>query len=560
MLQRKAAGMESPGPVPPAVGETLRSPGHFLDPAARASLEPRFGHDFSRVRIHTDAGAAESARLVNARAYTVGRDIVFAAGQYQPASPDGRRLLAHELAHVAQQGGFVPPMRSTPGGKPGAQQGGSVPERHSSHGAYQIDDSHEREADRVSEAVLSGAAGIDFGRTSAPHLARKENDYAESKKQILAELNRSMPAAILGMIDGLDRETRVKLASDPDVVRAIAALPSGSVALIRKHFAAAQPADFIDKPAAGSGAGAMSRAAFESVMKQRYRVKDIHTGTFQEQQFGDMKESDWHVWHPGSSSETYTWIVEAFQNFEKTFGGIPPVDKIVFFESEYSMASPGHAVKNPGVLSSYALGMLTIYKGVTTSNNVRLDTKQFIAPTAVQSVHGNITHELGHGISEIALDQSGTGPAGQDPQLYVDYRKAVGWTASGAAKLYDIQAPGVAQTLSSGSLPPSDLQITEDNWDLDKWKERPVTAYMAANPADDFSEAISAYVNHPDALKRLSPARYKFIDERKAKWGPAAKQHLNVWEAAKKGGQPRTLLPAEKPNVWEQAKQGQVQP
>jgi hypothetical protein len=78
---------------------------------------------------------------------------------------------------------------------------------------------------------------------------------------------------------------------------------------------------------------------------------------------------------------------------------------------------------------------------------------------------------------------------------------------------------------------------------------------MTYDPAEDFSEAIAVYVNDPDRLKKFSPARYKFIDERKAKWGPAAKQHINVWEAAKKGGQPRTLRPSEKPNIWERAKE-----
>jgi len=66
-------------------------------------MESRFGHDFSRVRIHTDEKAAESARAVNALAYTAGHDIVFGAGQYVPETPEGRRLLAHEMTHVVQQ-------------------------------------------------------------------------------------------------------------------------------------------------------------------------------------------------------------------------------------------------------------------------------------------------------------------------------------------------------------------------------------------------------------------------------------------------------------------------
>jgi len=66
-------------------------------------MEQRFGHDFSRVRVHADAKAQMSAQAVNANAYTVGNDIVFASGRYLPGLAEGRRLLAHELTHVVQQ-------------------------------------------------------------------------------------------------------------------------------------------------------------------------------------------------------------------------------------------------------------------------------------------------------------------------------------------------------------------------------------------------------------------------------------------------------------------------
>jgi hypothetical protein len=91
--------------VPPVVHEVLRSPGQQLDTNTRNAVEPRFGHDFSRVRVHTDAKAAQSARAVDALAYTVGSDVVFGANRYSPETPDGQRLLAHELAHVVQQEG-----------------------------------------------------------------------------------------------------------------------------------------------------------------------------------------------------------------------------------------------------------------------------------------------------------------------------------------------------------------------------------------------------------------------------------------------------------------------
>ncbi len=89
--------------APSIVHEVLRSSGQPLDAGARAFMEPRFGFDFGKVRVHSDARAGESAQAVRAHAYTVGSDLVFAPGRYAPATSAGRKLLAHELAHVVQQ-------------------------------------------------------------------------------------------------------------------------------------------------------------------------------------------------------------------------------------------------------------------------------------------------------------------------------------------------------------------------------------------------------------------------------------------------------------------------
>ncbi|HEU4561279.1 MAG TPA: DUF4157 domain-containing protein [Longimicrobium sp.] len=103
-LQRSASGA-APGFAPPAVHDVLASAGTPLDPSVRARMEPRFGHSFADVRVHTDARAADSARAVGAHAYAAGTHVVFGAGRYTPGSADGRRLIAHELAHVVQQRG-----------------------------------------------------------------------------------------------------------------------------------------------------------------------------------------------------------------------------------------------------------------------------------------------------------------------------------------------------------------------------------------------------------------------------------------------------------------------
>jgi len=111
VIQRKAianqaapsAPTQESSEVSPTVREVLRSPGQPLDPVTRAFMEPRFCHDFSHVRVHTGDAAEQSARNVNARAYTVGQDIVFARQEYASETSAGRKLLAHELVHTIQQ-------------------------------------------------------------------------------------------------------------------------------------------------------------------------------------------------------------------------------------------------------------------------------------------------------------------------------------------------------------------------------------------------------------------------------------------------------------------------
>src|SRR5947208_5652496 len=97
---------QSNGPMdaaPASVDHALASPGRPLEPALRQNMEQRFGYDFSRVRVHSGAAAEQSARDVNAYAYTVGHDMVFGAGRFTPGTHEGQRLIAHELTHVVQQ-------------------------------------------------------------------------------------------------------------------------------------------------------------------------------------------------------------------------------------------------------------------------------------------------------------------------------------------------------------------------------------------------------------------------------------------------------------------------
>jgi hypothetical protein len=102
-VQPAPASPSADVPAQAHVDDALASPGRPLDAGTRRSMEARFGHDFSRVRVHDDARASATADQLEAAAFTVGEDIAFASGRYDPAGPEGGRLLAHELAHVVQQ-------------------------------------------------------------------------------------------------------------------------------------------------------------------------------------------------------------------------------------------------------------------------------------------------------------------------------------------------------------------------------------------------------------------------------------------------------------------------
>jgi len=140
--------------APRIVHDVLRSPGRPLEPAVRGEMEARFGHDFSRVRIHTDARAAESARAVDAVAYTVGGDVVFDSGRYSPQTEAGSHLLAHELAHVVQHSAAAAEARVA-----ASEAEGAAPAR-------------EREAEAAAQAVTAGARPQVAHRTPAGAIQR----------------------------------------------------------------------------------------------------------------------------------------------------------------------------------------------------------------------------------------------------------------------------------------------------------------------------------------------------------------------------------------------------
>jgi Domain of unknown function (DUF4157) len=164
-----------------AVSEALQSTGQPLDASTQEFMESRFDHDFSRVRVHTDAKAAQSAHEVGALAYTVGSNIAFAAGQYAPQTRGGKRLLAHELTHVTQQ--HVQGKRFQAFSKGGAK--GDVYEREAEQKADEVvgDDSE------VQKMLAENLEKIKCGDYDADAKAK----YAAARKLLAADLAMQFP-------------------------------------------------------------------------------------------------------------------------------------------------------------------------------------------------------------------------------------------------------------------------------------------------------------------------------------------------------------------------------
>lgn len=170
VLRRRddATGQGACGQAVPAIVEgVLRTPGQALDRPSRAFFEPRFGRDFSQVRVHHDAMAARSADAVNARAYTAGTHLVFASGQHVPDSAAGRELLAHELAHVVQQAGAAPLVQRQAADTPTTPSPLAPPRTATAEEQKQIETAREAALARTEQALNASGnvpeISIDFG-------------------------------------------------------------------------------------------------------------------------------------------------------------------------------------------------------------------------------------------------------------------------------------------------------------------------------------------------------------------------------------------------------------
>ena len=148
--------------------QRTRGGGQKLDNGIRDRMESAIGADFSGVRIHTDAQADKMSRAVSARAFTVGRDIYFRQGAYQPGSSNGRELLAHELTHVVQQSGAISLQPKLTVSQPG--------------------DRYEQEAEQVAQAYSRLDHQFTVNPEFANSLAQRQAEECDSKESVQTKL------------------------------------------------------------------------------------------------------------------------------------------------------------------------------------------------------------------------------------------------------------------------------------------------------------------------------------------------------------------------------------
>lgn len=278
--------------------------------------------------------------------------------------------------------------------------------------------------------------------------------------------------------------------------------------------------------------GPISRAEFENYVMHNFNVGAVRTGTQQEQEQSLTRNgspapsiSNWQSWSPADPSEDYSFIIKAIEDVASTFGAVPNITDITFYQMYYTLTG-GVAVADPHAGASFGAGHLDVFRAfgqdhtfpVARSSSAGSYPSVFTAvgspgssagaPSPLQSreqnISENIAHELGHGISEAAYQA--------DAQVFTNFGNAVGWVGTSPALLYDVGQSAVQTAISSNTTPPAQYQIAPDHWNDPQWIEQPMTYYsVAGGLGEDFAESIAAYIYARVILQARSPRRYQFI-------------------------------------------------
>lgn len=310
---------------------------------------------------------------------------------------------------------------------------------------------------------------------------------------------------------------------------------------------------------------AMTHAEFDGMLRRRFGVQRIATGTEDEQRTlltprggappGGVVLPGWQAWDPGASSTAYASILASLEDTARSLGGLPAISEVLFLRTHYIVGANGIGVAEPSTGASFGAGHLSVHETAVSGNKGLPTGRSTVtgayppvviglaprpgeiagapqpAPTREQHIRRILTHELGHGVAEAAM--------AADMQTFIAYARAVGWSAGA---LFDIGQSAAAQALAAGTPPPPALRITPERWNDPAWVEQPVSRYMVeGGPGEDFAEAVMAYVQEPALLQARSPARFRFVAANRDRWLP---QLMRLPQVGDFPAPPRDRVPA----------------
>lgn len=443
--------------APAIVHEVVGSPGHPLDAATRAYFESRFERDFSQVRVHSDARAAESARRVDAIAYAVNQDVVFGTGQYRPDSADGRHLLAHELAHTVQQ-------RNT-SGQASTDLDSAEAEAHRAAGALDMPAATGMapKVESYSPGLYRQASGAASPTASAP-TAMTEAEFERIMKQ---------KYGTIAIRTGTEAEQTAEVASRIRPSPPAITLPGW------KSW----------NPGANSQVYEWVLQSLEDFQSSIGGVPAIHTIVFYNTEY-ELTTNPVGVQVPSANPDAGA-----------SFGAGQLTIYSAFTKRNKALPI---ARSNPqGNYPPVVIGV-TGTTGQTPGAPLPL-------PAQEESSRRMLTHELGHGLAEAAHNV--------EPGLFDEYKREVGWVATqlfdiGQPAVQSAIAngsPPPAQfeiTVKNWNSPQWVEQPVSDYM-------------VSGGPAEDFAEAVMTFVREPNLLLSRSPHRFRFLSDRKDRWQPA---------------------------------------
>ncbi len=300
--------------APPSVRRVLKSSGQPLDAGTRVFFESRFGYDFSQVRVHTDAQASESAHSVNAGAYTVGRDVVFASGRFAPHTEAGKFLLAHELTHVVQQSVAGSGLANGSGGSLALQRAPTFSNcKTKVKGKEDVQEKIIAQAIEDTKPLTQGALdALTTGMPSADSETRDafaahfgdifDHDKVNAVVKVYQDIKKSL--------DSKDIACLPKCKSDKDGDICALAAPGKGISIcpefFRKPCADLQPAIILHESAHNAGAGGNTDKDRKKVSarKRKYPPKQAENNAYSFQHFAeDIRDRTFKVTNPSSGVE-----------------------------------------------------------------------------------------------------------------------------------------------------------------------------------------------------------------------------------------------------------------